>query len=116
MCRRIAQPALTADDPKLPHISFVVISHNHYDHLDYNSVVQLHKRYGDQLAWYSATYHAFCISNHCMQCRWLVLYDLLAYLWLYLPTILSHDVATVPVTFHVWAQLCQMFSNQSVTT
>ena len=89
LCRRIAQPALKADDPKLPHISFVVISHNHYDHLDYNSVMQLHKRYGDQLAWYSPTYHAFCIPHHCMQCIWLVLYILLVDLWLHPLTVLS---------------------------
>ena len=50
-CRRVVQPALSLDDPKLPHIHFVVISHNHYDHLDYNSVLQLHKRFGDELAW-----------------------------------------------------------------
>ena len=48
----MVQPALSLDDPKLPHIHFVVISHNHYDHLDYNSVMQLHKRFGNDLAWY----------------------------------------------------------------
>ena len=50
-CRRVVQPALKMDDTQLPHIDFVVISHNHYDHLDYNSVLQLHKRFGDGLAW-----------------------------------------------------------------
>ena len=50
-CRRIVQPPFKLDDPQLPHIHFVVISHNHYDHLDYNSVMQLHKRFGDDLTW-----------------------------------------------------------------
>jgi L-ascorbate metabolism protein UlaG (beta-lactamase superfamily) len=33
MCRAV-QPALTPEDPAFPHLDFVVISHNHYDHLD----------------------------------------------------------------------------------
>jgi N-acyl-phosphatidylethanolamine-hydrolysing phospholipase D len=37
---------------ELPHIHAVVISHNHYDHLDYASVVQLRDRFGDELRWY----------------------------------------------------------------
>lgn len=66
--KRVVQPALKLDDPKLPHIDFVVISHNHYDHLDYNSVRQLHKRYGDALAWYvplglAAWFKAINIAN-----------------------------------------------------
>ncbi|KAL3152059.1 hypothetical protein ABBQ32_001170 [Trebouxia sp. C0010 RCD-2024] len=50
--RRVVQPALSLEDPKLPPIDFVLISHNHYDHLDYASVMQLHKRFGKHLAWY----------------------------------------------------------------
>ncbi len=33
-------------------LNAVVISHNHYDHLDYNSVSALHKRYKDGLHWF----------------------------------------------------------------
>ncbi|KAK3102088.1 hypothetical protein FSP39_008636 [Pinctada imbricata] len=37
---------------ELPHLDAVVISHSHYDHLDYNSVRQLNAKYGDKLWWY----------------------------------------------------------------
>ncbi len=35
-----------------PKVDAVVISHTHYDHLDYNSVKQLNKRYGKKLHWF----------------------------------------------------------------
>ena len=38
----------------LPHIDAVVISHNHYDHLDQSSVEDLNKRFGPSLSWYVA--------------------------------------------------------------
>ena len=42
--RRVVPPAIALDD--LPHIDAVVISHNHYDHLDFGSVTRLAKQGG----------------------------------------------------------------------
>lgn len=49
--KRYRQPACMIED--LPEtLDAVVISHNHYDHLDVGSVNALKNRYGDQLRWY----------------------------------------------------------------
>uniref|UniRef100_A0A4W3J4Q5 N-acyl-phosphatidylethanolamine-hydrolyzing phospholipase D n=1 Tax=Callorhinchus milii TaxID=7868 RepID=A0A4W3J4Q5_CALMI len=37
---------------QLPTIDAVVISHTHYDHLDYNTVVSLNERFGSDLRWF----------------------------------------------------------------
>lgn len=49
--RRIAAPGLTLD--RLPPIDGVLISHDHYDHLDDPSVRALHARYGERLRWFA---------------------------------------------------------------
>ncbi|KAF8056443.1 Napepld [Scenedesmus sp. PABB004] len=50
--QRAVQPALVPEDAAMPRLDFVLISHNHYDHLDSGSVERLHKRFGHDLAWY----------------------------------------------------------------
>ncbi|KAH9489073.1 hypothetical protein Btru_057712 [Bulinus truncatus] len=48
--KRYRPPPCSIDE--LPHLDFVLISHNHYDHLDYNSVMLLNNRFGDKLQWF----------------------------------------------------------------
>jgi len=50
VARRYRRPACTVNE--LPHVDAVVISHNHYDHLDHESVLQLNRRYGPRLCWF----------------------------------------------------------------
>ncbi|CAD5126212.1 DgyrCDS14382 [Dimorphilus gyrociliatus] len=47
---RYRKPAMTINE--LPKIDAIVISHDHYDHLDYNSVKSLNERYGNNLRWF----------------------------------------------------------------
>ena len=48
--KRYRPPACTIEE--LPKIDVIVISHTHYDHLDLNSVKQLHSKYGKDLKWF----------------------------------------------------------------
>ncbi|XP_053320236.1 N-acyl-phosphatidylethanolamine-hydrolyzing phospholipase D [Spea bombifrons] len=48
--KRFRGPPCTIE--KLPKIDAVVISHNHYDHLDYNTVLKLNERFGTELRWF----------------------------------------------------------------
>ncbi|XP_069142022.1 N-acyl-phosphatidylethanolamine-hydrolyzing phospholipase D-like [Argopecten irradians] len=48
--KRYRPPPCQVDE--LPILDAVVISHNHYDHLDHGSVVSLNKKFGETLWWY----------------------------------------------------------------
>ncbi|KAG2422586.1 hypothetical protein HXX76_015914 [Chlamydomonas incerta] len=50
--RRVVPSAITGTEPQLPPLDFVLLSHNHYDHLDTGSVRTLNTRYGKALTWY----------------------------------------------------------------
>lgn len=47
--KRFRPPGVTIDG--LPRVDAVVISHNHYDHLDYNSIVDLSNKF-PEIVWY----------------------------------------------------------------
>ncbi|XP_066489214.1 N-acyl-phosphatidylethanolamine-hydrolyzing phospholipase D [Tiliqua scincoides] len=48
--KRFRGPPCTVD--QLPKIDAVVISHTHYDHLDYHTVLDLNNRFGSELRWF----------------------------------------------------------------
>ncbi|KAM6303978.1 N-acyl-phosphatidylethanolamine-hydrolyzing phospholipase D isoform 1-T1 [Podargus strigoides] len=48
--KRFRGPPCTVE--QLPKIDAVMISHTHYDHLDYNTVTSLNERFGSELRWF----------------------------------------------------------------
>jgi N-acyl-phosphatidylethanolamine-hydrolysing phospholipase D len=54
--KRFVPPGLALD--ALPPIDAVLLSHDHYDHLDEWSVRQLHRRFGDAVRWIAPLGHA----------------------------------------------------------
>ena len=66
-CRRlVAAPKL--DKSVLPKLDAVLLSHNHYDHLDVSTVTALHREYGDTVVWYGA-----CLAQPILACPPLLL-------------------------------------------
>lgn len=68
---RFVEPGIAFDD--LPPIDAVLLSHDHYDHLDERSVRQLRQRYGDSVRWftplgYETWFRARGIQN--TECDW----------------------------------------------
>ncbi|GFO28856.1 N-acyl-phosphatidylethanolamine-hydrolyzing phospholipase d [Plakobranchus ocellatus] len=70
--KRYRKPPCTISE--LPNIDCVLISHNHYDHLDYNSVLALYRRFGDSLCWYVPMgikkWMSDCGVNNVVECTW----------------------------------------------
>ena len=67
LTKRYRPPACTVED--LPAIlDAILISHTHYDHLDFNSVKQIHKRYENQVHWFVPSgsrswFESLCIAS-----------------------------------------------------
>ncbi|GFR89131.1 N-acyl-phosphatidylethanolamine-hydrolyzing phospholipase D [Elysia marginata] len=70
--KRYRKPPCSIAD--LPDIDCVLISHNHYDHLDLGSVLALHKRFGENLYWYVPMgvkkWMSDCGVQNVVECTW----------------------------------------------
>jgi N-acyl-phosphatidylethanolamine-hydrolysing phospholipase D len=62
--KRVVPPAFDISHPDLPKVDAVLLSHNHYDHLDKASVLQLNARFGERLRWWVA-HLAVCGAGWC---------------------------------------------------
>jgi N-acyl-phosphatidylethanolamine-hydrolysing phospholipase D len=60
--KRFVPPGVALD--ALPPIDAVLLSHDHYDHLDEWSVRQLHRRFGDAIRWIAPLGHAAWFRAH----------------------------------------------------
>ena len=72
--KRFRPVPITID--RIPRIDAVIISHNHYDHLDHKSVLELHKRFGkESLNWFvgqgTRSWFSSCgITNNVHELNW----------------------------------------------
>jgi len=70
--KRFTPAGLSLDD--LPPIHGVLLSHDHYDHLDRPTVRALHRRFGDDLSWYTPlgyrSWFRFLGVRNVTECDW----------------------------------------------
>jgi len=58
---RLTPPGIDFD--ALPQVDVVLLSHDHYDHLDAPTITRLHRRFGDAIQWVAPSGHATWLAR-----------------------------------------------------